>query len=43
MIDVKKEQEILSHESFIRKVAKCKLGYNYHDWVDDVVQDISGF
>jgi RNA polymerase sigma-70 factor (ECF subfamily) len=40
MRDVKKEQEILSHESFIRRVAKCKLGYNYHDWVDDVVQDI---
>lgn len=40
MRDLKSEQEILAYESFIRKVAKRKLGYNYHDWVDDVVQDI---
>ena len=40
MRDLKREQEILAYESFIRKVAKSKLGFNYHDWVDDVVQDI---
>lgn len=40
MKDLNREQEILAYESFIRKVAKSKLGFNYHDWVDDVVQDI---
>lgn len=40
MRDLKSERELLACESFIRKVAKSKLGFNYYDWVDDVVQDI---
>ena len=40
MRDLKREHEILAYQSFIRKVAKSKLGYYYQDWVDDVVQDI---
>lgn len=40
MRDFRREKELLAYESFIRKVAKRKLGLYYRDWVDDVVQDI---